>query len=175
MVLVSLSVACYSLLYILTYLILQRLKVEVETLPKSTIRKRVASSPIGLNIKSIVHYPEIEKNNFTIFMFASPSCASCHGELEDYLSNRPGIPFVCLVENSIPTLTTEFINIYQDLFPIIPVSYEDMRKLNIHTNPSFIIINSQGKIERVVYIAEGIRTWYRDLIHLSNENKAYSV
>ncbi|WP_409176899.1 hypothetical protein [Brevibacillus fortis] len=162
----GLLIVSYILLLNFTKTELQRLKMEVNGLPKSSIKQKATLSPVGNNVKSIIVYPQNESDKYIVYMFVSPSCVACHGELEDYLNSQLNIPFICLLESSIEMLANEFMEKYHEQFPIIPIYYEDMKNINVVTNPTFLIVNAEGDIEKVFYIAQGVRTWYSQSLAL---------
>ncbi|NTU22508.1 hypothetical protein HPY28_19495 [Brevibacillus sp. HB1.2] len=140
-----------SFLFLLTILFTYRkmryLSFELSRLPKKN-EKNITKFDSNKSLADIEAISKIQKNEVTIVMFASPTCAPCHAELIDLirLSHELNTPFICLAETSDQEAYQNFIGNFGEEAEIYPASEELLEKLDVDAFPSFFLVDSKGNV-----------------------------
>ncbi|MED4572681.1 TlpA family protein disulfide reductase [Brevibacillus agri] len=130
-----------------TYRKFKYLSFELSRLPKRT-EKTITKFNTNKSLADIEAISKIQKNEVTIVMFASPTCAPCYTEFIDLLelSRELNTPFICLAETSDQDAYQNFISKFGEEAEIYPTSEELLEKLGVDGLPTFFLVDSKGNV-----------------------------
>jgi hypothetical protein len=156
--LLMMLVAGWCALLVLQRRRFKQTRKEISRLPKFTHQGFRPAHPIegspAAQIETIVPLPSDVLQGPSVIVVVSTTCPYCRQHLEEFaerfLPKNP-VPAVCLVTEVGHYPVDVYVKLYGQLFPMIPITEEMARTMQVGEFPSFLLVDANGIIRAVVH------------------------